>query len=45
MAFDAIYLSFVLDEIRALGAARVEKLHQPSRNTVIIHLKGRDARA
>ena len=45
MAFDAFYLSFVLDEIRALGEARVEKIHQPSRNTVIVHLKGRETRA
>ncbi|MBQ5712309.1 MAG: NFACT family protein [Oscillospiraceae bacterium] len=45
MAFDAFYLSFVLDEIRALGEARVEKIHQPSRNTVIVHLKSRETRA
>ncbi|MBQ7344769.1 MAG: NFACT family protein [Oscillospiraceae bacterium] len=45
MAFDAFYLSFVLDEIRALGEARVEKIHQPSRGTVILHLKGRETRA
>ena len=45
MAFDATYLSAVLDEIRALGEARVEKIHQPSRDTVILHLRGRENRA
>ncbi len=35
MAFDAFFLSAVVDEIRqqAMGA-RVEKIHQPSRDTV-----------
>ena len=45
MAFDAFYLSAVLGEIRQLGEARVEKIHQPSRDTVILHLKGRETRA
>lgn len=45
MAFDAFYLSAVLAEIRELGEARVEKIHQPSRDTIILHLKGRDKRA
>ena len=40
MAFDAYFLSAVLAEIRekTLGA-RVEKIHQPSRDTLILHLK------
>ena len=40
MAFDAFFLKAVLEEIRpaALGA-RVEKIHQPSRDTVILHLR------
>ena len=45
MAFDAFYLSAVLEEIRSLGEARVDKIHQPSRDTVIIHLRGRENRA
>ena len=45
MAFDAFYLSAVLSEIRTLGEARVEKIHQPSRDAVILHLRGRDTRA
>ena len=45
MAFDAFYLSAVLAEIRQLGEARVEKIHQPSRDTVILHLKSRESRA
>ena len=45
MAFDAFYLSAVLTEIRQLGESRVEKIHQPSRDTVILHLKGRETRA
>ena len=40
MAFDAFFLKAVLEEIRekAIGA-RVEKIHQPSRDTVIFHLR------
>ena len=40
MAFDAFFLSAVLDEIRqtAMGG-RVEKIHQPSRDTVILQLR------
>ena len=45
MAFDAFYMSAVLQEIRDLGEARVDKLHQPGRDTVILHLKGRETRA
>jgi len=45
MAFDATYLSAVLGEIRQKAAdARVDKIHQPSRDTVIIHLKCREGR-
>ena len=41
MAFDAFYLKFTLDEIRqrCLGG-RVEKIFQPSRDTLILLLKG-----
>ncbi len=45
MAFDATYLAAVLDEIRALGDARVEKIHQPARDAVILHLRGKENRA
>ena len=45
MAFDAFYMSCVWDEIRALGECRVEKIHQPSRDTVIFHLKHKEGRA
>ena len=45
MAFDAFYLSCVLEEIRELQEVRIEKIHQPSRDTVILHLKHRDGRA
>ena len=45
MAFDAFYLSAVLSEIRALGESRVDKIHQPSRDTLILQLKSRDGRA
>jgi len=45
MAFDAYFLSAVLAEIRetCLGA-RVEKIHQPSRDTVILLLRCREGR-
>ncbi len=40
MAFDAFFLSAVLDEIRTQATgARVEKIHQPSRDTVILLLR------
>ena len=44
MAFDAFYLTCVLEEIRSQGELRVEKIHQPSRDTVILHLKHREGR-
>jgi len=44
MAFDAFYLSCVLDEIRALREVRLEKIHQPSRDTVIFHLRHGEGR-
>ena len=40
MAFDAFFLTAVLDELREKAAgARVEKIHQPSRDTVIFLLR------
>ena len=45
MAFDAFYLTAVLDEIRAAAlGARVEKIHQPSRDTVIFLLRCAEGR-
>ena len=44
MAFDAFYLSCVLEEIRGLQDPRVEKIHQPSRDTVVFHLRHREGR-
>ncbi len=45
MAFDAMFLSAVLDEVRnrCLGA-RIDKIHQPSRDTLILHLRCREGR-
>jgi len=45
MAFDAFFLSAVLEEIRAgcIGA-RIDKIHQPSRDTLILQLKSRESR-
>lgn len=42
MAFDAFFLTAVLDEIRrtCLGA-RVDKLHQPARDTLVMLLRGK----
>ena len=40
MAFDAFFMAAVLEDIRKRTAgARVEKIHQPSRDTVILHLR------
>ena len=44
MAFDACYLSAVLQELRALPEPRVEKIHQPARDTVVLHLRHREGR-
>ena len=45
MAFDAFFLSAVLDEIRArCTGARVEKIHQPSRDTLILLLRCQQGR-
>ena len=44
MAFDAFYMGCVLSELKALGECRVEKIHQPARDTVILLLKTREGR-
>ena len=45
MAFDATLLSAVLDEIRTKAAgARIDKIHQPSRDTLLLHLKCQEGR-
>ena len=45
MAFDATFLSAVLDDIRSkAAAARIDKIHQPSRDTLILHLKCQEGR-
>ncbi len=45
MAFDAFFLSAVMEEIRTRTTdARVDKIHQPSRDTVIFQLKCREGR-
>ena len=45
MAFDAFFLSAVLAEIREKAThARVDKIHQPSRDTVLLQLKGSEGR-
>ena len=45
MAFDAFYLTAVLTEIRDFGEGRVDKIHQPSRDTLILQLKHKEGRA
>ena len=45
MAFDACFLTAVLGEIREKTVgARIEKIHQPSRDTVILLLKTQEGR-
>ena len=45
MAFDATFLTGVLDEVRLSAEdARVEKIHQPARDTLVLHLRGRQGR-
>ncbi len=43
MAFDAVFLTAVLEELRAkLIGLRVEKIQQPSRDTVLLQLRGKE---
>ena len=45
MAFDAYFLHAVINEIRSCAiGAKVEKIHQPGRDTVILHLKCKESR-
>ena len=45
MAFDAYFMTAVLEEIREKClTARVDKIHQPSRDTLILHLRCREGR-
>ena len=45
MAFDAFFLSAVLEEVRKkCTGARIDKIHQPSRDTLILHLRCKEGR-
>ena len=45
MAFDPTFMAAVLEEVgqRCIGA-RIDKIHQPSRDTLILHLRCREGR-
>ncbi len=45
MAFDGAYLYTVRQELAALIGARVDKIHQPSRDELILHLRSREGTA
>ena len=46
MAFDAFFLSAVLEEVRErCVGARIDKIHQPSRDTLILQMHSRDYRS
>jgi len=46
MAFDAFFLSAVLEEVRErCVGARIDKIHQPSRDTLILQMHSRDWRS
>ncbi len=42
MAFDGAYLYTVRQEIEALIGSRADKIHQPSREELVIHLRSRE---
>ena len=43
MALDGIFLSKIKDELlREISFGRVEKIHQPSREELVIHLRGKN---
>jgi len=45
MAFDAFFLSAVLEEVRSKCiSARIDKIHQPSRDTLILQMHSREHR-
>ena len=45
MAFDALFMSAVLAELREkCDGARVDKIHQPSRDTLLLQLRCRESR-
>ena len=45
MAFDATFLTAVLDEVREKALeSRVDKIYQPSRDTLILNLRGKEGR-
>ncbi|MEF2836458.1 MAG: NFACT RNA binding domain-containing protein [Oscillospiraceae bacterium] len=46
MAFDAFFLSAVLEEVRErCVGARIDKIHQPSRDTLILQMHSREFRS
>ena len=46
MAFDAFFLSAVLEEVRErCVGARIDKIHQPSRDTLILQMHSREYRS
>ena len=42
MAFDGAFLHTLLSEINAAAFSRVEKIYEPSRDELLIHLKSKD---
>lgn len=43
MPFDAVFLSAVAEELRpVLLGARIDKIQQPARDTVLLHLRGKE---
>ena len=45
MAFDAYFLTAVLSEVRSRCTdARVDKIHQPARDTLLFHLRCKEGR-
>lgn len=45
MAFDGAYLHAVKQEIEPLIGARADKIHQPSKDEIILHLRSREGTA
>ena len=42
MAFDGAYLHTIKQELDFLKGARVDRIHQPSKEEVILHFRSRD---
>ena len=44
MPFDGVFIHYLCKELQAIAGARVDKIHQPAKDELVLHLRGRDTR-